>query len=871
MNMRLVYPLLLASLTLEAEAPTLRLPEGLRPVRYSADLTLLPDSPSFNGKIDIDVVFPSPTALFYLNARELKITVAAAGKTKLTAKEDNENFISLSAASPIPAGPAKLHFEYSGKISPKSSEGIFQGRDGDINYLFTQFEEIDARRAFPCFDEPGIKTPWQLTLHVRSGDRAFSNTPQVSETAESGGMKKVVFAPTKPLPSYLIAFAVGPFEVVDAGKVGANGVQVRIITPKGKRDHAKYAAEVTATIVGRLQDYFSIPYPYEKVDSIAIPLTYGFGAMENAGLVTYAENILLADPATDTEQRRRIYASVGAHELAHQWFGDLVTLSWWDDTWLNEAFATWTSSKILAEWKPEWKSRLSDLGAKFGAMSEDSLVTTRKIHQEILTNDDISNAFDGITYEKGAAVIRMFEVWTGEKQFQKGVTSYLKHYAFKNARMADFLDSISQTGQPRLSAAFQTFLDQPGVPEISVALKCDGPPSVTLSQKRYLPIGSKGSSAQVWQIPVCVRYRNGNAVEKECFLLDKSSAEFKLTKTSACPAAIAANESASGYYISSYDGPLLDKMVAQAPEFLNPAEQLTLIHDVSSLAGSGDLKVGRALDVAARFADSPEREIVSQAKDIVAGVKSLVPPDLLDSYSRMVLKVFGERAHKLGWAAKPGEDQETRLLRPNLVPFVARYDTTLAAEARKLADGWLENRKGVDADMLGSVLSAAAYQGDQPLFDALLRELKNVKDRRQRGAIIGAIGSFRESKLVAEALDLVIHSDIDARETAGLLYSGEGFPATRRMSFDFVKANYDEILKRAPSGAGSDFGAILPYSGAAFCDASLEKEYIDFFEERAKKFTGGPRIYQQTLEGIRLCEAQKAAKGSDVAAYFAKQ
>ena len=854
-----------------AGPPTLRLPEGVRPLKYAAELTLLPDSPTFKGSIDIDVTFSVPTASFYINAKEIAIASAEVNKIKLAAKPANEDFVELRAASKIPAGAAKLHFEYSGKISPKSSEGIFQGRDGDVNYVFTQFEEIDARRAFPCFDEPGFKTPWQITLHVRSGDKAFANTPQVSETEEASGMKKVVFAPTKPLPSYLVAFAVGPFDVVDAGQVGSNGPKVRIITPKGKADQAKYAAEITATLIERLQDYFGIPYPYEKSDSIAIPLTYGFGAMENAGLITYAMNVLLADPNTDTEQRRRLYASDGAHELAHQWFGDLVTLAWWDDTWLNEAFATWTSSKILAEWKPEWKTRVGDLNAKFGAMSQDSLVTTRKIHQEILTNDDISNAFDGITYEKGSAVIRMFEVWTGEKEFQSGVTSYLKRYAYKNARMSDFLDAIAQTGQPRLSAAFQTFLNQPGVPEISVTLKCDGAPSVALSQKRYLPVGSKGSIAQTWQVPVCVRYQTGKGVEKECFLLDKASANFKLTKAAGCPSLIAANESASGYYISSYQGNLLDKMVAQGPEFLNAAEQLTLVHDVASLAGSGDLKIGRALDVAVSFANSPERQIVAQAREIVARSRPFVPIGLAPNYARFVEKVFGARARSLGWSAKPGEDLETRLLRPELVPFVARYDATLAAEARKLADQWLANRTGVDADMRRPVLATAADHGDRALFDTILRELKKTQDLRERSAMIGALGDFRDPKLVAAALDLVIHSDIDSRETIELLYSGINDPATERMPFEFVKANYNAILKRAPSGGGSDFGAVLPYSAASFCDAASEKEYISFFGERAKKLNGGPRIYQQELEGIRLCEAEKAAQGADIAAYFARQ
>jgi alanyl aminopeptidase len=862
---------LLATIAYGAEVPTLRLPEGVRPVKYAAELTLSPDSLTFKGKVDIEVTFAASTRLFYANSKELVITKAEAGKTRLDVEQVNEDFIALHAPSEIPAGAVKLHFEYSGKISAKSSEGIFQGRDGETNYLFTQFEEIDARRAFPCFDEPEFKTPWQITLHVPSGDKAFANTPQVSESKESGGMKKVVFAPTKPLPSYLVAFAVGPYDVVDAGRVGADGAKVRIITPKGKANQAKYAAEVTSTILEHLQGYFGIAYPYEKADSVAIPLTYGFGAMENAGLVTYAQNILLADPATDTEQRRRTYASVSAHELAHQWFGDLVTLAWWDDTWLNEAFATWTSSKILAEWKPEWQTRLADLSSKFGAMSEDSLVTTRKIHQEILTNDDISNAFDDITYEKGAAVIRMFEVWTGEKQFQSGVTSYLKRYAYKNARMSDFLDAIAQTGQPRLGAAFETFLNQPGVPEISVALKCDGPPAVSFSQKRYLPIGSKGSSAQTWQVPVCVRYRTEKGIERECFLLDKESADFRLTKASTCPALIAANESASGYYISSYQGELLDKMVAQGQEFLNPAEQLTLLHDISSLAGSGDLKIGRALDAAEKFAHSPEREIVAQAENIVAGPRTFVPAALKENYARFVEKLFGERARSLGWSSQPGEALETRLLRPNIVPFVAKYDPALAAEARKLADGWLENRKGVDADMLSSVLSTAAYFGDQALFDTPLRELKKTKDLRQRGSIIRALGAFRDPKLVTAALDLVIHSDIDTRETTALLYAGINDPATERMPFEFVKANYDEILKRAPSGGGSDFGAILPYSASSFCDAASEKEYIDFFGERAKKFTGGPRVYDQMLEGIRLCEAEKAAESADIAAYFGRQ
>jgi len=860
--------------TAPMDPPKLRLPEGVRPVKYSADLLLLPDSPTFRGSVDIEIDLQKPSSLIWLNAWDIRIEDASietrSGKQPATVEPGNENFVALSFPTEAPAGKNKLNIRYSGKISQSASRGIFQQRDDHELYLFTQFEPIDARRAFPCFDEPGFKTPWQLTLHVRTGHKAFANTPQVSETVEPGDMKRIVFAMTKPLPSYLVAFAVGPFDIVDAGKTGKNQVPVRIITPKGKAYQAKYAAEVTATIAGRLENYFGIPYPFEKIDSISIPFI-GF-AMENAGLVTYGQTMILSDPATDTEQRQRRYVKTAAHELAHQWFGDLVTLAWWDDIWLNEAFATWASSKFLAEWRPDWNTRLEDLNGRFDAMTKDGLGATGKIRQRVEPDEDISNFFDyGIVYQKAPAVIRMFEVWAGEKQFRARVTWYLKHYSYKNARSDDFLNAIDATGSPGLPGAFKTFLDQPGVPRVSVDLKCGGAPSVVLDQKRYLPIGSQTSAEQSWQIPVCVRYRTANGIGKECFLLDKPNAEFKLTKASSCPASLTANDSAAGYYISAYQGGLLETLIARNSDFMNSAEQLTLLNDMASLVNSGDLKPGRALDAAAAYASSPERLIVAQAVRMVDAQRRFVPAGLLEKYARFVRKVFGERAKALGWVSKPGESQEMSLLRPILVPFVAPYAPPLAAEARRLANAWLADRKGVESDMLSSVLKTAAYNGDRALFDAMLAALQNTSDGRQRGYLREALRSFRVPKLVAATLDLSIHSGLDASENIGLAYAGAALPETQRIPFEFVKANYDEIVKRAQSAGRSEFGAQLPSIAAGFCDADSEKEFIDFFEERAKKFTGGPRNYNQAREAIRFCEAQKSAQGAAVAAFFAKQ
>jgi alanyl aminopeptidase len=866
----------LASLAADTP-PKLRLSDEIRPVKYAVDLTLVPGAADFSGAIDIDVTLSKPGSVIWLNAREIAITearVTAGGKTQAaTVVPGGEQFAGLRLPAAVPVGAARLHIQYKGKISDKSSAGIFSGRDGDDTYVFTQFESIDARRAYPCFDQPDFKTPWQVTLHVKKDHLAFSNTPQVSETAEPNDMKKVVFAPTKPLPSYLVAFAVGPFDIVPAGTAGKNHVAVRIITPKGKAYQAKYAAEVTGPILDQLESYFGIPYPYEKLDEAAIPLTFGFGAMENAGLVTYAQDIILSDPATDTERRRRGYAADAAHELAHQWFGDLVTTAWWDDIWLNEAFATWTSSKIVAGWKPEWNGRLSDVGSKFGAMSEDSLATARKIRQPIESEDDISNAFDDITYQKGAAVIRMFESWEGEKQFQAGVTAYLKRYAFKNARVNDFLDSIAGASQPRLPRAFSTFLEQPGFPEVSVALKCGGgAPAIDVSQKRYLPIGSKGAAEQ-WQVPVCVRYQTAGGPKSECFLLDKPAAEFKLTKAASCPAYLTANDASTGYYIASYQGELLPKLLSSGDRFLSASEQLTLLSEVSYLADSGDLKESQALNAALAFSKNPERQIVSRAQGMAAGVRDLVADDLLPNYARFIDKAFGMRAAELGWSAKPGDDQEVRLLRANIVPFVARQggDTALRVTARRLADGWLRDRQGVDSDMVGGVLGTAAYFGGRDLFDRLLQELAKTKDLHQRESIIGALGAFRDPEIEKASLQLILSPEMDARETLGLLFGPLDNPQTKNMPFEFVQSNYDALIQRLPSGGGFDAGAELPFVGVEFCDEGSRQKFVDFFQDRVKQFTGGPHNYAEVLEGIRLCEARKSAMGADVAEFFAKQ
>jgi alanyl aminopeptidase len=770
-------------------------------------------------------------------------------------------------------GTVEVRVVYTGKVLTQDQSGIFRTEDQGNRYLLTQFEQIAARRAFPCFDEPSYKVPWQVTLHVPAGNRAVSNTPVLSETTE-GTTKTFVFQETKPLPSYLVAFGVGPFEFVDAGVAGRNHVPVRIVTAKGRAEEAQYAAEVTATLLTRLEDYFDVPYPYAKADQVAIPISAGF-AMENAGMVTYGQTIILAKPQNDTERRKRTYASVAAHELAHQWFGDLVTTAWWNDIWLNEAFATWMSSKLIAEWKPEWKTRAEDVDDKLYAENRDSLLTARKIRQNIESNDDIENAFDGITYEKGAAVIGMFENWVGAAAFRSGVHSYMERYAFRTATTADFLDSVSTATRKNMAPAFSTFLDQSGVPVVSVALDCKrGKPVLHLGQQRYLPLGSKSTERQVWSIPVCMRYgTDGSSSGTSCELMTKPAMDVPL-EGDGCPAWVQANDKALGYYQADYADGLLGKLTeGDVAARLSAPERVDLIGNAQALTESGKMAEADALALVPAFQADPERHVVEQALQLATGPSNhLVRGDLEEKYAQFIRANFGARAREIGWAAKAGESDEARLLRPRLLPAVATLgrDKELAKQANELASKWLSTRTGTDPGMAGAVLTTAAYSGDSKLAQQFIDVWPKV-DPQQQTSLLRAMDTFRDPQAIRLLLEAVLGGKLPVTPAAELfLYAGMNTESTRRVRFDFLKAHFDKILQLLGDSTFSGRSR-LPNTGLGFCDLQSKKELQSYFEPRLKQLLGAPRVLAHVLEGIDQCVAIKAAQEPSVTAFLKKQ
>ena len=859
--------------------PKLRLPSGVRPSRYAVNLTLSPESENFSGTIDIEIVSDAFLPILWLNATSLAVsdaTVKTGGGTlHPRIVPGGEDFVGLAFDKPIQPGRMTAHLAYNGTASAKDLDGIFRQKEGDDWYLFTQFEATGARKAFPCFDEPSYKVPWEITLKVRKEMVAVSNAPVASETASPDGMKIVRFAETKPLPSYLVALGVGPFDIAEGSPVGSRSAPFRVLVPKGQKAQAAYTVQSTPQLVTLLERYFGTPYPYEKLDFLAIPLA-GW-AMENAGLITYGRGIILVKPEDETLERQRSFGVVAAHELAHMWFGDLVTMKWWDDIWLNESFASWMEGKIVEQWKPDWDFAVSRVEDRNRAIAADRLTTARQIRQPIESDDDIENAFDSITYAKGSAVLTMLERWVGAERFQKGVQHHLAAHVWGNADAAEFFASLSAEAGKDVGPVFGTFLNQSGVPLVTLGVICPkgAAPTLRLSQKRFLPFGSTGSEERSWKVPLCVRYGAAAAAFRQCTLLEGRSAEIPLSEAKTCPEWLLPNDQASGYYISRIDSgssagsrsngytSLLDNVGKR----LTPPELAGILYDLDALASAGAIPLPEVLSVLPSVVRDGDRHAIEIAGGIVGSLRlNLIPEELAPNYQRFVRETFGARARALGWSGSPGEPEDTKLLRPYVVALVAQRgeDADLQKQARALATRYLTDHGAVPAEMVEAALTSAAWRGDRAMFDAVHAAARKEKDRSERRQLLEAMASFHDPAIVDSRLALILTDEFDPREALILLGDPRREPTSLQQSYDFLKANYDAIAERIPK----EYAPYLAAGAGAFCDEPHRLDVETFFKERMSKAPGGPRILAQTLEKIQLCTARKQAQQLGLAAFL---
>ncbi|HEY8207797.1 MAG TPA: M1 family metallopeptidase [Myxococcaceae bacterium] len=837
------------------EPPALRLPEGARPTRYAVELTLLPQEATFSGRVSIDLSLARAMSGVWLHGADLKVEQAwfeAAGERQpARVRDEHEGWLGFELERGLAAGSAVLTIQYAGKILDNEAIGIFHRQHKGESYLFTQFQPLDARRAFPCFDEPRFRTPWVITLHVPAADTAVSNTPIERERLEPGGTRAVQFQQTEPLPAYLVAFAVGPFELLQGRPMGMGATPFRLLLPKGESDQAALARALVPELFEPLERSFGIAYPYRKLDVVGVPNGHGL-AMENAGLITIASDRLLLRAEQAPVDRRRALALLLGHELAHQWLGDLVSPSWWDDLWLSEAFAQWMEKKALAAREvadPGAAAARYRLEEREQAMASDALASARVIRQPIASNDDIANAFDSITYSKGAAILEMFEHWVGPEVFRRAVRRYLETHRSGVTTVSDFLAALEAEAGGEAPAAFATFLDRPGVPLISVSLRCErsGAAALELRQERDLPAGSAAPPAPPWSVPVCLRFGAGSASERRCALVTQARQTVPLES---CPQWIWPDEGGSGYYRVRLEEELLDR-IAQHLEALTAPERLSLLANLEARTARGELASEREMALIVAAAAEPDPSVAAAAVDLVDAVdRPVLPEELAQRYDRYLAKTFAPRLKALG---EP-EGGDARLLQAKLMLLLGRRsgDAQLIARAREGARTWLAHPEQVPPELVEAFLGVAARSEDPVLHQALVDRLATSTEPLERAQVTGALALVDSPALLPSQLALILDGKVNAWE-AQRLFIGTRPVRSAAARFELIRDHYDRLLEIIPRDAQTDLFRV----GEGFCDAERARAFRATFQERARAVLGGERVVAQVAEGIELCAARR--------------
>jgi len=860
----------LAQTACAADVPTGKLPADAQPLAYTLNLKIDPHAERFNGQVHIRVKLAQASDHVWLHSREIDIAKAeatdAAGKTHKVevAQRDPSGVIEAKFDATLPAQTIDLAFEYSAPFNAKL-QGLYKVKVGDESYVVTQMEAISARYAFPGFDEPRFKTPFDITLTVPKDEAAIANTRPASEkVSDDGKWKTLVYATTKPLPTYLVAIAVGPWDVVDGPVIPANSVRknpipLRGIGPHGTGSQFKWILDQTPAIVKYYEDYTHQPYPFDKLDLLGAP-DFSAGAMENAGLIVYRDALLRIDEHSSANTYRSSF-NVNAHEIAHQWFGDLVTVPWWDDIWLNEAYATWAQGKATVALKPEYLGDLSRLEGTLGAMGSDSLLSARKIRQPINEQGDIENAFDGITYQKGAAVLRMFEEWIGEDVYRDAMRDYLSKHLFGSGSSDDLIATIARVSGKgdTLAKAMRSFLDQPGIPLIHAELKCNaGKATLALSQTRYLPFGVMSTDNLQWKVPVCTRFGHaGKSSSKQCFLLDQPQREFVVE--GGCADGYMPNAEAAGYYrftMSEKDFAALKSQVAT----LAPAEQVLYADAISSSFARGTLPPDALLDAMPALANSDLPQVASALFGDFAWIREHLANDstrpVLDAYAA---HLYESRIAKLGLRRAAGDSDATNRLRVRIVEFLA-FDARNKALRQKLnvegrvalgldGGGKVDLNK-LDPDIRGTALKVTVQESGAPAYSAIIADLATNRQTQQRYELLAAIGSTHDAKLGEDARNYALTPAVAVGELFYVFRGHLAEPENRAGFWTWFQPHFDALRARLPDA----YQSVLPRLAAAGrCSKAQSDEMQQWMAPKIKSVIGGDRALAQSLEGVGQC------------------
>lgn len=878
----------------EPETANYRLPRTVIPTKY--EIRLEPDLTrfEFHGEEAIYVTVQESINTIILNASELEISSAqimSAEKTKfdsdILSKNSSKSYsdsvtngsnnIAASAITydeaeerahltfpkPIEKGQWLLVIKFRGTLNDKL-RGFYRSTYKDQNgnqktIATTQFEATHARRAFPCWDEPDFKATYKPILIVDDNLTAISNAGIQSEQNLGNGKKEVIFKETIKMSTYLVAFVVGEFEATEP--VMADGKPIRIYAPPSKGRLSKFAEGIAHHSLTFFAKYYSVPYPGDKLDLVAIP-DFAFGAMENLGCVTFRETALLVDEKMSSHAEQERVADVVAHEIAHMWFGDLTTMSWWNGIWLNEAFATFAEMMAVHAWKPQWKRWDSFGASRAAALVVDGLKSTRPIEFPVRRPEECESMFDVLTYEKGASVLRMLEQYLEEPVFQKGISLYLKRHQFANTETSDLWAALEEASKQPVVELMDSWIFNPGYPMLSVERTADGK-SCKLSQQRFFYLDDNKGGNQLFHIPVMLRAKvDGKTITKKVLLKSQS----EIVDMNGNVDWIVANEGGHGFYRTRYSADLLQTLTADVFAILSPIERFNLVNDTWAAVLAGHVPLDQYLKMAALFAEETDKNVWTVLAGSLSYLDKLVDTTVRTQFENYVRRLVQPALQKLGWEPKPGEDELTSQLRGMIIGTLGTVgnDSTVHSKVVELYKQYRANPASVDTNVVPAVISVLAYGGDKKRYEEFVQNFKEAKTPQEEERYLYSLAAFSHDELAKETLTRCLNGEVRTQNAPYLIRLVLMNKKTGALAWEFLKNNWDEIKKKYPDNS---IPRMLE-GVTALVDATLEKDVVAFIKQNPVK--AGAKTVEQHLERLRVAVSFKEREKSALTNNFGK-
>ncbi len=793
-------------------------------LRFTPDL----QKATFAGDVTIDVEVNQPGSSITLNAIELEFqeaTITQDGKTQVAkwsfAPEKEQ--ATLTVADGLQPGPASIHIKFTGILNDKL-RGFYLANSKERNYAATQFESTDARRAFPSFDEPAFKAKFDITLVVDKGDTAISNGRIASDTpGPVEGKHTIQFATSPQMSTYLVALAVGDFECNEGS---ADNIPIRVCGTPDKKPLGTAALRYASEILKFYNQYYGIPYPFGKLDIVGVP-DFEAGAMENTAAIFYRESLLFIDDNNSSVGAHQAVFEVLAHEMAHQWFGDLVTMKWWDNLWLNEGFATWMALKPSQALHPEWNATLDGVQATNKALALDSLVNTHPIRVKAETPEEINELFDPISYEKASAVLRMIESYVSPDVFRRGVNVYLRKFSYGNATAEDFWNAVTAASGRPVDKIMPTFVDLAGVPLVTIKSACLNQPAtpapaakksskrsrraplkpqpktqVTASQQRFWADPEAAPKKdQLWMLPVCIKSAGAKPF---CQILSEKE---QVLPVAGCSPWVFANGSAAGYYRTQYDKADLQKLISVASTELTTAERIMFLRDESALVTSGQENMATYLDLVASVSQDAQNAVVASYAPSLNFINSyLLEDNNANAFRTWVRSNFQPMMAKVGWTPTANESADTHSLRSTLIAIlgIVGEDPETIQQSTRLAEQYLKSPDSVDASIAADVLAVAARNGNEALFEQYVSAMHQMHSPEQFYNLVRALAGFRDPKIIERVLAMSVSDEVRSQDAAGLISAVLIHTDNQKTAWAWVKANWPAVQKKTTMSSGPE-------------------------------------------------------------------